>query len=81
MTFAQWAKNNSKINGGKDFDETFLQAIFERIAKTPLKLKESEIGPGDDSSTPKKVIVIFLRFILNLILECTIQHLLQTRTH
>ena len=48
MTFAQWAKNNTKINDGKDFDEAYLLGIFERIVKTPLKLNEaivSEDGP------------------------------------
>lgn len=55
MTFAQWAKNNSKINDGKDFDEPYLQGIFERISKTPLKLNDSTPTPAAAAEeTPKQ---------------------------
>jgi hypothetical protein len=64
MTFAQWAKNNTKINDGKDFDEAYLLGIFERIVKTPLRL--NEIPVSEDG--PRKVCGIFFfekkRFLL-----------------
>lgn len=62
MTFAQWAKNNTKINDGKDFEESYLQAIYERIGKTPLKLNESSAN----NDGPRKVcfVIIIITYFL-----------------
>lgn len=53
MVFAQWAKNNSKINDGKDFDEAFLQAIYDRIAKSPLKLNDNGPAATEEAGASK----------------------------
>ncbi|KAF2074690.1 hypothetical protein CYY_004004 [Polysphondylium violaceum] len=40
MTKAAWLKMNAGNNGGKQFDESYLLAIYDRISQEPLKLKE-----------------------------------------
>jgi len=40
MTKASWLKMNAGNNGGKQFDESYLLAIYDRISQEPLKLKE-----------------------------------------
>eukprot|EP01132_Coremiostelium_polycephalum_P005033 gene5033-6263_t len=41
MTKPEWLKLNNKNNGGKNFDEAYLLAIYDRIAQDPLRLKEN----------------------------------------
>lgn len=38
MTKPDWLKNNSKNNGGKDYDKELLLGIYERIAAERLRL-------------------------------------------
>lgn len=40
MTREDWIKNNSKCNGGNDFDVIFLKKLYERISKSPFRLKD-----------------------------------------
>ena len=61
MTFAQWTKNNTKINDGKDFEESYLVSIFERIAKTPLKLTETPVSEDG----PRKVLPPLLPLVFS----------------
>eukprot|EP01113_Clastostelium_recurvatum_P048624 TRINITY_DN889_c0_g1_i4.p1 TRINITY_DN889_c0_g1~~TRINITY_DN889_c0_g1_i4.p1 ORF type:complete len:1883 (+),score=603.78 TRINITY_DN889_c0_g1_i4:151-5799(+) len=41
MTKEQWLNNNRGINGGKNFAETFLLSIYDRIAAEPLKINDT----------------------------------------
>lgn len=77
MTFAQWAKNNSKINDGKDFDETYLQGIFERISKTPLKLNDNT--PGAPAPVEEQVSYIFkILIFIKTCTNCKTKHVVYT---
>lgn len=42
MTKEGFVRNNRGINAGEDLAETFLEEIFDRIAATPISLKEDE---------------------------------------
>lgn len=52
LTFPQWEKSNKGINDKKDFDEAYLHAIFDRIAKKEIKVNDPDATSTPSSAAP-----------------------------
>lgn len=45
MTQEQFIRNNRGMNGGKDFNENMLKAIYNEIKKNEIKMNDSKVAP------------------------------------
>eukprot|EP01117_Protostelium_nocturnum_P012512 TRINITY_DN4612_c0_g1_i4.p1 TRINITY_DN4612_c0_g1~~TRINITY_DN4612_c0_g1_i4.p1 ORF type:complete len:1640 (+),score=303.31 TRINITY_DN4612_c0_g1_i4:223-5142(+) len=55
MTKQIWIDRQAKNNGGGDYDKQFLSEVFDRVAASPIKLKDDEENTSSDglSEDPK----------------------------
>lgn len=68
MSPEDFISNNRGIDDGKDLPEEYLRALYERISKNEIKMKEDELVPNKKQSTNSNK-MLGLDSILNIVIR------------
>lgn len=68
MSPEDFISNNRGIDDGKDLPEEYLRALYERISRNEIKMKEDELVPNKKQSTNSNKI-LGLDSILNIVIR------------
>ncbi|KAI0494704.1 hypothetical protein KFK09_024847 [Dendrobium nobile] len=68
MSPEDFVSNNRGIDDGKDLPEEYLRALYERISRNEIKMKEDELVPNKKQSTNSNKI-LGLDSILNIVIR------------
>ena len=72
MSADDFIRNNRRINNGKDLPEEYLRALFERIAKDEIKMKEDDFALQQGQSVNSNG-VLGLDGILNIVVRKNVE--------
>lgn len=68
MSPEDFISNNRGIDDGKDLPEEYLRALYERISRNEIKMKEDELVPDKKQSTNSNK-MLGLDSILNIVIR------------